>query len=72
MAVGRGSWTFFGSDRGGRAAAVLLSFVATCKRCGVEPFAWFCDVLTRIATYPVNRLAELPPHNWKALLAGQA
>jgi transposase len=72
VAVGRGNWTFFGTDRGGRTAAVLLSFIATCKRCGVEPFAWFRDVLTRIATHPVNRLAELLPHNWKALVASQA
>jgi len=72
VAVGRGNWTFFGSDRGGQTAAVLLSFVATCKGCGVEPFAWFRDVLTRIATHPVNRLAELLPHNWKALMASPA
>jgi len=72
VAVGRGNWTFFGSDRGGRTAAVLLSFIATCKRCGVEPFAWFRDVLTRIATHPINRLAELLPHNWKAMVASQA
>jgi transposase len=65
IAIGRGNWTFFGSDNGGRTAAVLMSFVASCKRCGVEPFAWFRDVLSRIATHPVNRLAELLPHNWK-------
>ena len=28
-AVGRNNWTFFGSDRGGRTAAVLRSFVAS-------------------------------------------
>lgn len=44
---------------------MLMSFIASCKRAGVEPFAWFGDVLSRIATYPVNRLAELLPHNWK-------
>ena len=65
MAVGRNNWTFFGSDEGGRTAAVLMSFIASCKRCRVEPFAWFHDVLSRIATHPVNRLAELLPHNWK-------
>src|SRR6202007_3383548 len=64
IAIGRGNWTFFGSDAGGKTAAVLMSFIATCKRCRVEPFAWFCDVLSRIATHPVNRLAELLPHNW--------
>jgi transposase len=67
IAIGRGNWTFFGSDEGGKTAAVLMSFVATCKRCRVEPFAWFSDVLSRIATHPVNRLAELLPHNWKPL-----
>lgn len=67
IAIGRGNWTFFGSDEGGKTAAVLMSFIATCKRCRVEPFAWFCDVLSRIATHPVNRLAELLPHNWTPL-----
>ena len=67
IAIGRGNWTFFGSDEGGRTAAVLMSFIASCKRCGIEPFAWFCDVLARLATHPVNRLAELLPHNWKPL-----
>jgi type I restriction enzyme, R subunit len=66
-AFGRGNWTFFGSDEGGKTAAVLMSFIASCKRCRVEPFAWFRDVLSRIATYPVHRLAELLPHNWKPL-----
>jgi len=67
IAIGRGNWTFFGSDEGGRTAAVLMSFIASCKRCRIEPFAWFCDVLSRLATHPVNRLAELLPHNWKPL-----
>ncbi|MBV8819575.1 MAG: IS66 family transposase [Acidobacteriaceae bacterium] len=69
IAIGRGNWTFFGSDRGGKTAAVLLSFIATCKRNAVEPLAWFRDVLSRIATHPVNRIAELLPHNWKPLAA---
>jgi len=72
IAIGRGNWTFFGSDNGGKTAAVLLSFIATCKRCRVEPFAWFRDVLSRIATHPMNRLAELLPHNWKPLGAAAA
>jgi len=53
IALGRGNWTFFGSDRGGRTAAVLRSFIATCKRCGVEPFASFRNVLSRIPTHSI-------------------
>src|SRR5438105_37407 len=52
IAIGRGNWTFFGSDNGGK-TAVLLSFIAMCKRNAVEPFAWFRDVLSRVATYPI-------------------
>jgi hypothetical protein len=69
IAVGRGNWTFFGSDAGGRTAAVLRTFIATCKCNGVEPFAWFRDVLAHIGAHPVSRIAELLPHHWKPLPA---
>jgi transposase len=69
VAIGRGNWTSFGSDQGGETAAVLMSFIAMCKRNRVEAFAWFRDVLSRIATHPVSRIAELLPHNWKPLPA---
>lgn len=65
IALGRGNWTFFGSDSGGRTAAVLRSFIASCKRCGVEPFTWFHDVLSRLSAHSITRLNELLPHNWK-------
>jgi transposase len=64
VAVGRNNWIFFGSDYGGKTGAVLRSFVASCQRAGVEPFAWLKDVLSRIADHPITRLAELLPHNW--------
>ena len=67
IALGRGKWTFFGWDSGGKTAAVLRSFIASCKRCGVEPFAWFSDVLSRIPAHSVTGLSELLPHNWKPL-----
>jgi transposase len=64
FAVGRNNWTFFGSDNGGKTAAVLRSFVASCELARIDPFAWFRDVLGRIAEHPVKRLEELLPHNW--------
>jgi transposase len=67
IALGRGNWTFFGSDTGGKTAAVLRSFIASCKRCGIEPFAWFRDVLSRIPGHSIARLSELMPHHWKPL-----
>jgi transposase len=64
VAVGRNNWMFFGSDEGGKTAAILRSFVASCQRAGVDPFVWLKDILSRIAGHPITRLAELLPHNW--------
>ena len=64
FAVGRNNWTFFGSDKGGKTAAVLRSFVASCELVKIDPFAWFRDVLGRIADHPINKLDELLPHRW--------
>jgi len=64
FALGRNNWTFFGSDNGGKTAAVLRSFVSSCELVRVDPFAWFRDVLSRIAEHPLKRLEELLPHRW--------
>jgi transposase len=69
VAIGRGNWMFFGSHIGGRTAAVLRSFVASCQRIHVDPFAWFDDILSRIASHPIKRIAELLPHNWASAQA---
>jgi len=61
IALGRKNWLFCGSDAGGHTAAVLFSLIATCQRHKVEPFTYLRDVLTRIATHPISRLAELLP-----------
>ena len=71
-AVGRRNWTFFGSEAGGKWAATLYSFVATCKRNGIDPEAWFRDVLDRISTHPQRRIDELTPRGWKRARDAQA
>jgi transposase len=64
FALGRNNWTFFGSDNGGKTAAVLRSFVTSCELVKIDPSAWFRDVLGRIADHPISRLDELLPHRW--------
>jgi transposase len=65
VALGRKSWLFCGSDRGGQRAAAMYSLIVTCKMNGVDPQAWLADVLDRIAAHPAHRLAELLPWNWR-------
>jgi hypothetical protein len=66
IALGRKSWLFAGSDRGGERAAVMYTLIGTAKLNDVDPQAWLADVLARIADHPAKRLHELLPWNWRA------
>jgi transposase len=65
VALGRRSWLFAGSDRGGQRAATIYSLIATAKMNDVDPQAWLADVLARIAEHPAHRIDELLPWNWQ-------
>ena len=69
IALGRRSWLFCGSDRGGQRAAVIYSLIVTAKMNDVDPHAWLTDVLARLAAHPVQRLDDLLPWNWAATRA---
>ena len=66
LALGRKSWLFAGSDRGGERAAAMYTLIVTAKLNDVDPQAWLADVLARIAELPHTRVHELLPWNWKA------
>src|ERR1700722_5266385 len=65
IALGRKSWLFCGSDRGGQRAAAMYSLIVSAKMNGIDPQAWLADVLARIAAHPAHRLDELLPWNWR-------
>lgn len=65
IAIGRKNWRMVGSDRGGEAAAIHFSFIASCQMNNVEPFAYLVDVLRRLPTTPREQLVDLLPHRWK-------
>jgi transposase len=67
VAIGRKNWLFVGSERGGRAAALFMSLVKSCKDCDINPWEYFDDMLRRIMSQPVTRLRELLPDQWKPL-----
>lgn len=66
IALGRKSWLFAGSDRGGMRAAAMYSLIVTAKMNDIDPQTWLADVLARIAEHPASRLDELLPWNWRA------
>lgn len=63
VAVGRKNWLFAGSREGGRTAAILSSFIATCKHYNINPQQYLLDVLTRL-THGESDLDQLLPGVW--------
>jgi transposase len=66
IALGRKSWLFAGSERGGERAAFMYTLIVSCKMNDIDPQAWMADVLARMPDITVSRLPELLPWNWKA------
>ena len=51
-----------GSDEGGANWAAIASLIETCKLNGVDPQAYFTDLLTRLVNgWPQARIDELMP-----------
>jgi transposase len=69
IALGRKSWLFAGSDRGGERAAVMYTLIQTAKLNDVDPQKWLADVLARINDHNIQNLDQLLPWNWKAVPA---
>jgi transposase len=70
VAIGRKNFLFLGNDRGGHAAAVWYSLIATAKANHVEPWAWCRALLQRLAELGAEPTPELLlpllPQKWLA------
>jgi transposase len=65
IALGRKSWLFAGSDRGGGRAAIMYTLIQTARLSDVDPQAWLADVLARINDQNIQNVDQLVPWNWK-------
>jgi hypothetical protein len=67
IALNRKNALFAGHDQGAENWAAIASLVETCKLHGVDPQAYFADVLTKLVNlWPQSRLDELMPWAWAA------
>ena len=65
IALGRKSWLFAGSERGGDRAAFMYSLIVTAKMNDIDPQAWLADVLARLPNTTASRVPGLLPWNWQ-------
>jgi len=65
IATGRKNWLFFGSPRGGRAAAVIYSIIASARRHDLDVWQYLADILPRLADLNPGELERLLPDAWR-------
>jgi transposase len=69
VVLGRRNWLHVGQEAGGEKAANLFSLMTTCKRLGVEPYAYLHDILRRLPSHPNKDIWQLTPRGWKETFA---
>ena len=65
VVLGRANWIFCGSEKGARRAAMIYSFICTCRLLEIDPYHYFNDVLEKILVWPEEKFSELTPLQWK-------
>jgi hypothetical protein len=67
IVLNRKNALFAGHDEGAQNWACIASLIETCKLTGVDPQAYFTDVLTKLVDlWPASRIDELMPWAWAA------
>jgi transposase len=64
VALGRKNYLFAGSHEAAQRAAMIYSFLGTCKLNEVNPFEWLNHVLNVIPDHKASKLHELFPQNY--------
>lgn len=64
IAIGRKNWLFFGSERGGRVAAIIYSVIASARRHDLDVWRYLGDILRRLADLKPGELERLLPDVW--------
>lgn len=70
IAVGRKSWLFVGSEKGGGACTISTSLIETAKAHGHNPEAHLADVLERLPSTLNRDMDTLLPMTWEAEASG--
>lgn len=71
IALGRKNWLFIGDKEAGRAAANLMTIIATCKKAGDDPYEYLVDVMQRMPLLKTSEIGELIPEHWGAKQNGE-
>ena len=62
--MGKKNWLFIGEARLGIAAPIIYTVIESCRRRGINPYAYLKDVLTRLPQMTIQQVPEILPGVW--------
>jgi len=68
-AIGKKNWLFVGEAQAGERSAIIYTLIESCRRRGLDPYAYLREVLTRLPNMTNWQIPEVAPQAWSK--AGQ-
>ena len=63
-ALGKKNWLFVGEAQAGQRSAILYTIIESCRRRGIDPYAYLKDVLTRLPGMTNHQIPQITPEAW--------
>ena len=63
-ALGKKNWLFIGEANAGDRSAILYTIIESCRRRGIEPYAYLREVLTRLPHMTNRQIPDVIPAAW--------
>jgi len=63
-ALGKKNWLFIGEAQAGDRSAIIYTVIESCRRRGIDPYAYLKDVLTRLPRMTIQQVPEILPAVW--------
>ena len=63
-ALGKKNWLFMGDADAGERGAIIYTVIESCRRRGIDPYAYLKDVLTRLPNMTNHQIPEVTPQAW--------
>ena len=63
-ALGKKNWLFIGDAEAGQRSAIVYTIIESCRRRGLDPYAYLREVLTRLPDMTNRQIPEVVPAVW--------
>ena len=66
-AIGKKNWLFVGDARAGERSAIIYTLIESCRRRGLDPYAYLREVLTRLPNMTNRQIPQVTPQAWSKM-----